>query len=353
MTDNDQRFADDIRTRRLFVLGAGFSAAAGIPMTGTLLRGAMERFQAESPGLFPRINGYIRTCFRLGDDAEPDYRTLSLSEICTFLHYQELREYGGGERWSDAGSGENLALQYFIAKEVALRTPSLADIPELYRRFAQQLHPRDIVISFNWDTLLEIALEAVGKRYAYEISDDRIAIFKLHGSVNWRLGAPESPRMAWQPFDFTKGMMREEIYSTDELVNPGAWQVRLPRPEVQPFIVLPGFGKAFDVRRLAPLWYKPEFAFGFTHDIFIIGLSLARNDFIIRSLFLDNLRYADGYSGVPGRRIVIVNPDPLVRDNFGFLVGERNVDFRCGPFSIEHLDLMASRAGKPCERSGR
>jgi hypothetical protein len=352
MTEDRQWFADYIRARRLFVLGAGFSAAAGIPMTGTLLRGAMDRFQVESPGSFPRMNGYIRTCFRLGDDAEPDYRTLSLSEICTFLHYQELREYGGGERWSDAGSGENLALQYFIAKEVALRTPALSDVPELYRRFAEQLHPGDIVISFNWGTLLEIAVEAVGKQYAYEVSDGRIAIFKLHGSINWRLGVPENPVMAWHPFDFTKGMMREEIFCTEQLAHPGAWQTGPPRPEVQPFIVLPGFGKAFDVRRLAPLWYKPEFAFGFTHDIFIIGLSLARDDFIIRSLFLDNLPYAESYSGVPGRKIVIINPDPLVRDNFGFLVGERNVDFRCEPFSIEHLGLMLSSESGPNHEAG-
>lgn len=158
--------------------------------------------------------------------------------------------------------------------------------------------------------------------------------------------------MTWRPFDFTNGMMHEEIYCSEQLVHPGVWRTLLPRPEVQPFIVLPGFGKAFDVRRLAPLWYKPEFAFGYTHDIFIIGLSLARDDFIIRSLFLDNLPYADGYSGVPGRRIVIVNPDPLVRDNFGFLVGERNIDFRCEPFSIGHLDLMTSSGDRRAPEAG-
>jgi len=46
-------------------------------------------------------------------------------------------------------------------------------------------------------------------------------------------------------------------------------------------------------------------------------------------------------SGAKGRKIVIVNPDPLVRDNFGFLVGANNVHFHCEPFAAKHLDLMA------------
>jgi hypothetical protein len=149
-TEDRCRFAEYIRARRLFVLGAGFSAAAGIPMTGTLLAAAMKRFQAEAPGRFRRISAYIRTCFRLGD-SEPNYSSLSLSEICTFLHYHELREYGGGERWSDAGSGENLALQYFMAKEV--RAPHTANqglFPNFIDDSCQsKLHPGDIVLSFK------------------------------------------------------------------------------------------------------------------------------------------------------------------------------------------------------------
>lgn len=177
--------------------------------------------------------------------------------------------------------------------------------------------------------------------------DDCIALFKLHGSINWRLGLPDSRELRWHTFDFTRGMMTEEVYFTEDLLHSHSWRgVSHPLREVEPFIVLPGFGKAFDVRRLAPLWYKPEFAFAFTHDIFIIGLSLARDDFIIRSFFLSNLPYVEEYSGVPGRRILIINPDPLVRDNFGFLVGNRNVDFRCEPFSTHHLGLMAPSTGK-------
>ena len=54
----------------------------------------------------------------------------------------ELREYGGGERWSENGSLEKVALRYYLAKTLVARTPRPAAVPELYRAFAAQLHPR-------------------------------------------------------------------------------------------------------------------------------------------------------------------------------------------------------------------
>lgn len=336
------RFEEYVRNNRLFFLGAGFSAAAGIPMTNQLLAAAMERFQEESSGLFECVDGYVRDCFQLQD--APDYSHLDLSQICTFLDYQELREYGGGERWSDAGSRENLAFKYYLAKEVALRTPAVEALPELYRKFAEQLHPGDIVISFNWDTLLELSIEAVGQRYSYEITEGAIGIFKLHGSINWRLGTPDKAVGDWKSMKFTDSMMKEEIYYTDDLVRPHSWRF-IPHPlgEIQPFIVLPGFGKAFDVRKLAPLWYKPEAAFAFTHDVVIIGLSLSPDDFIVRSFFLDNLPHVGTHARAQERTITIVNSDPGVRGNYEFMAGNKHVNFRFEPFSIQHLGLMLAQ----------
>jgi hypothetical protein len=61
---------------------------------------------------------------------------------------------------------------------------------------------------------------------------------------------------------------------------------------------------------------KPEFAFGFTtrHFPFIWPKPQRATTSSFGASFLDNLPYADAYSGVPGRKIVIINPDPLVRD---------------------------------------
>ncbi|HEX9120932.1 MAG TPA: SIR2 family protein, partial [Terriglobales bacterium] len=73
-------------------------------------------------------------------------------------------------------------------------------LPDVYLRFAEALQAEDYVLTFNYDVLLETALEKVGKPYRlfpsrYKSVDRRAAIvddtrqeaivIKLHGSVDW------------------------------------------------------------------------------------------------------------------------------------------------------------------------
>ena len=335
-----ERLHSEIKRRRVFVLGAGFSAAAGVPMTAPLLDQAMGLLRRTGYGLYDRMESMARTCFGLTSDTVIDWTKIDLSAFCTFLEYQELREYAGAERWSDDGSREKLALRFYLSRAVAESTPDPDDVPPLYVDFASMLRPGDIVISFNWDALLENSLERCGVEYSYSVEPFAVALAKLHGSVNWRWDLPERATLTWNPVGLTTGLMPVDLYECPELRSQASWKSLSPLGEVAPTIVLPGFGKAYDVRRLAYLWYKPEFAFGFTHDVFVIGLALARDDFIVRSFMLDNLPYIDGYSGVPGRRIHVVNPDPMARGRYGFLVGRSNVEFHLEPFGRKHLELI-------------
>ena len=91
------------------------------------------------------------------------------------------------------------------------------------------------------------------------------------------------------------------------------------------------------VRANAPLWYKPEFLFAFTHDVYIIGLSLAHDDFFIRSFFLSNLPYIGDYSGVPGRRVIIINPSETVHEDYEFVLRKDHAKVWGEPFSLEHV----------------
>lgn len=345
--DIDGQWYDRTKRNRVLILGGGFSAAAGVPLTGPLLDRAMQKFAAECPGIFSRVDGYARESTGHIDN-EIDYTQISFSELCTFLEYIELREYGGGERWSGAGSREKLALRFYLSKTLVEHTPAAENLPDLYVEFAEQLHDRDIVISFNWDGLLEVALDRVGKSYTYNFAKDDIKLCKLHGSVNWRLGEPNDlgtpvDTLGWKPLGFADGMMSNEIYWTPALLSFATWQYYSPLREVEPFLVLPGYGKAFDVRSNAYLWYKPEWAFATTHDVFIVGLSLAPDDFFIRSFFLSNLPYIESYTGIKGRRIYIINPDPAARKNCDFVLSGGDAELINEPFSLEHVSLMKER----------
>lgn len=349
MTELDRaHFEQYVKQNRVFILGAGFSATAGIPLTEELLARAMSKFSIECPGIYSRVENYAKKCMG-STDQNLDLSKISFSELCTFLEFIELREYGGGERWCDNGSREKLALRFYLAKTIAERTPTSSSLPQLYLDFADQLHECDIVISLNWDGLLEVALEAVGKRYTYNFSDEgAINLCKLHGSVNWRLGDPNqwgipTNTLGWQSMGFTKGMMTREIFHSSSLLQFSTWHRYFPLGELDPFLVLPGYGKAFDVRANAALWYKPEFAFATTHDVFIIGLGLAHDDFFVRSFFLSTLPYINSLSGVDGRKIFIVNPDKEAASNYEFVLRHGHAELMNTGFSQEHVELMASR----------
>jgi len=198
----------------------------------------------------------------------------------------------------------------------------------------------DTILDFNWDCLLEAALDKLGRPYSYHRGDDCIKIYKMHGSVNWRVDLPTNGySLDWQSQDMIHGL-DHEIYCTRQLNQLSTWEQIGPLEEVEPHLILPGYGKAYDIRRVPFLWYRPGFAFSFNHDIYIVGLSLTQDDFFIRSYFLDILPYIETVTGVPGRKITIINPDSNVRQNYDFILSNDNTEFLCEKFSLDHVHLM-------------
>ena len=81
------------------------------------------------------------------------------------------------------------------------RQPKIEMLPELYLQFARKLNPGHILLTFNYDTILELALQSVGKpfrlfptRYKRLYPDgggvadhdtDEVTVLKLHGSIDW------------------------------------------------------------------------------------------------------------------------------------------------------------------------
>jgi hypothetical protein len=66
-----------------------------------------------------------------------------------------------------------------------------------YLTFAKYLSPGDVVVTFNWDTCLEMALYRQGKPYSLSfelpIKDNQIRILKPHGSIDFMIGEGYGP----------------------------------------------------------------------------------------------------------------------------------------------------------------
>jgi len=192
--------------RRLVILGAGFSKPAGLSLANELMQ------------------PILRMCSNTGDTGK-----CLLQDIERFAHYEKKRtgnlvpldsinierlgsfldiehflglQIDGGDY--ESGNRSQMILRSFIARVLYDRQKAMnRNQWELYESFVQHLHPGDIVVSFNYDTILETACESMGQpfrlcdhRYeskhksgrGWTISpkeDKEISIRKMHGSIDW------------------------------------------------------------------------------------------------------------------------------------------------------------------------
>jgi hypothetical protein len=321
----------EMQENNVFILGAGFSVGAGIPTMDSLLEKAMSVFKSECNGIYQRITEKVSAYYGI---KEVDYQKINFSELCTFLDYLELIEFGGGERFSDYGSRERLALKYFLCKAISVSTPEI--IPDYYLNFAKNLKKHDVVLTFNWDLLLEKSLIKCGKKFAYCNFEDNhdvdVYLIKPHGSMNWSIEERKNEMLRWIPMNLQRGITKHEIYYTNDLIYKYPYQSTSFFKEINPFIVLPGFGKGFDVRRLSAFWYKLESVFCLSRNIFVIGLSVSEDDYFIKSFLKDNLDLINS-------NITIMNPDPEIEKRYNF-IKNTNLSFLKEPFGMNSMHLI-------------
>ncbi len=148
---------------RLFILGAGFSKPAGLPLAGELLHlvrdevrnhfrvhggweGALEREIEEWTALYPG-------------------QSIDLERVLAFSHRKHYLRLLGSDEYFGHGNRSIVAPRRAIQRILIDTTPS--ETPSLYRKFAKRLTHNDVVLTFNYDTLLEQALDAIGKPYTF------------------------------------------------------------------------------------------------------------------------------------------------------------------------------------------
>jgi hypothetical protein len=346
---------DSMKKTRLFILGAGFSAGAGIPMTNQLLPDALELMRGECPGIYERIENSAQIFFQnnLGL-LDQNLDAQGFSNLCSSLHYIEMRNFGGSERWSEDGDREILTLKYFLSKKIAQVTPE--NIPDQYLEFAKELDCYDAIITFNWDCLLEKAILAVGKKFTYNYSEidwcddnknDLIYIQKMHGSINWNLGKSHSDNGfgMYEHLAFKQNFNSNSIFYSKQLMSFTPWNndndylssfEQAGDRFLQPFIILPGIGKSFDVRKLASIWDRPSVAFASRRDVYIIGFSLDHDDFFARHMFYESLPIEDWSSAGISRDTILINPSEKDLLNYNFIPDDTKI-VRQKSFDLEDV----------------
>ncbi len=202
----------DDRRFRIFVLGAGFSRLAGFPLGPELWREVLPRLDADlGPNNHVRRDlEYFRVFKRDCTGVEIDSADVDFEEFIGFLdveHYLGLR---GSDTWSIEGNESQILLKWYLGKVLWERQATMESVPSPYLRFAEALRPGDIVLTFNYDSLLEVSLDLVERPYrlfperfseigltvhGVDSTREEVVILKLHGSVDWFDRSPYEERL--------------------------------------------------------------------------------------------------------------------------------------------------------------
>jgi hypothetical protein len=215
-------------------------------------------------------------------------------------------------------------VKYFIGKTIHDRTPSSDKIPECYLTFAQCLDPGDIIITFNYDILLERCLDYIHKPYRLlpygstasgksDIDFSEIVILKMHGSVDWfnRAGYAnleiQHRQDGWDgtPDDIVFG--KKNQYSVEPLLNDPTDQGN-PLSQIYkmrgidkfysknnemlatPWIIPPSYSKILYADIVRDFWFGINRAGIMNYGAGIIGYSLPLHDEYIRQIVYTIIR---------------------------------------------------------------
>ena len=210
--------------------------------------------------------------------------------------------------------GIELAIFYKIR---AVSETELACHAEFFRRV---LRPGDTILTFNYDPLIEFAVQIVAQHrgiiwdagdghamdFAGEISAtneesppeqrarSNIRILKLHGSMNWLVPLEWDGRTAPYLFRLSAGSFKGVGFVEH---RNGAGQV------LRPLFVPPMPGKVYRALGLGRLWEEAKAALGAAERLTVIGYSFPSTDPDARQLI------ADANVGLSGPdRVVYITP---------------------------------------------
>jgi hypothetical protein len=323
------------RPKRAFVLGAGASACCGLPITNRLLPEVLPFIEDSSDR--KRLLKFVAYQY-------PHFNK-------TWRNYPNLEEFLGLMDVYLQFSSKVKTKHAFEDKEVTrLRRELLRAISTYlcdkaqYRKlrgtqlfsFAKRLVPGDVVITLNWDFLLELALFKENLAYSYVHDHSKISILKLHGSVDWF----DRNSISLRPdrrFDLIPSMGRLSVYRY--------FAFPTVKKKIVPVIIPPVARKDFDHPEFHRLFKDAWAALRWAGSVHIIGFSLPPEDLHVRFLIRSALRMNEQQNSdrLP---IAVVNPDRDILLRFARLV-HSPIKFFEARFEDVSLDDLLAAAPAP------
>jgi hypothetical protein len=303
----------------VYVIGAGFSAGLGYPLTRSLLIDAWEKLQGKSRDRLKKIIEFHHPAFCVTRRTSfPDIEQL-LTEMSVNLELFEASRPAEGRFTKRQLQESHEILLFTIATWFHQLYQSAKEADWLSGIVARLRHENAAIVSFNWDLILDQFLfngDVNSKTYGLSNSiANGPVLLKPHGSLNWYEGTQ---------LENVANLKRVEIFHDR---NPRRCVHAFLRPRgvkskagnrYTPFIIPPTYLKDFTRPISKRLWQNCTDVLSTPTRLIFLGYSLPAADlhaqFIFRCGFHNQIHgrlKKDGsrYPATGPADVLIVNPD--------------------------------------------
>ncbi|TGM03246.1 SIR2 family protein [Leptospira jelokensis] len=301
---------------RLFIIGAGFSQPAGLPLAGALFEKVIKIIENQ----YGKKTKFQTDLEEFKSYTKKTNTELDLESFLSYLDIEHFLKLRGSKTFNEEGNESQIMIRRAIGKIIQSHTPSIEKIPKVYHKFAKNLEPHDIILTFNYDIILERTLEHLNipfrlfpMRYTeihkgsatVDSSKEEVVILKLHGSVDW-FDESEFRHLQNELKDFDGKIIKHPVFSdlNKYQTTPIVEGPRFPDEKIKniyrikkvdefyredrsfqtPFILAPSTVKFVYAKPLMEFWHGLGRTGAYNLGFSIIGFSLPSHDEYIRIL---------------------------------------------------------------------
>jgi hypothetical protein len=343
--------------RRVFIIGAGFNAPLGMSLTRDLLKAVhsvartkrwhLSLEKGDSPnGQADWLVEQLKWYFPLD---EIDHDSIAAGKLPKNFDIENFLSYAAAssafvrntsQQWNAQGDDKFIMfLKSWIAEAIVKQQQqALAKSTHIYNRFVCSLS-NSLVLTFNWDTLIESFFEANHIKYSFDLpatfKNGRIPLIKLHGSVDWFAMPHKSARKEGMSFQRVSKLSGGCFRAKGNLL---AYYNHLLTPR----IIIPSFDKISQISSLGMFWQTPWMFLQDKLEVVLIGFSMRPDDFHTRAFIYPQL-VEGSRSGSLSVKVVDYakgnRQKKKIKERFA---GVKNCKFFFDGFSGKALDFIES-----------
>jgi hypothetical protein len=284
--------------KRVFILGAGFSSSAGLPLTNDLLQlvhkqASQMQYGDEPWGQAERLINELKYYYPNKDFTHEkiqsgEFNEIDIEEFLSFISAESSFLYPGDKLTQHGSYFISFCKKWIGEILVNKQIGILNRIPQFYHEFVRNLD-NSMILTFNWDTVVETLFESNNIPYRYQLNSEdydsrnkSIPLIKMHGSIDW----------------FSKSNVRinEEHLKFENIGDEFTNMVKAKgilkdfyERIYYPWIVLPNYDKITQLSNYGKTWETPNRYLNDNLEIVIIGYSLRPDDFHSRSFIYPEL----------------------------------------------------------------